>query len=65
MAGLLSYWPRQPEAQGLLLPEGGDTVLLSLQVSYCLFVFSAKQLGIPFWQWRVGRLFLARIHRLA
>lgn len=51
-----------PGVPGLLLSEGGTIVLLSPRVSFCLFVFSAKQLGISFWPRQVC-LFLARAGR--
>lgn len=41
------------------------TLSCCLQVSHCLFLFSAKQLGISFWQGWWECLFLACIHRLA
>ena len=53
MAGWLSSWPRQLEAQGLLLPEGGDAVCCPAS-PLLLFMFSAKQLGISFWQGLAG-----------
>lgn len=51
VAGRLSSRPRQPEAQGLLLPEGGDAVLLPASLS----------LSIPVLCQAARNLFLARV----